>query len=157
MTEQNLFGLLGFYGISTIVGYLMPNPLYTYIYIYIYIYIKCIYMICKHLLLITFLNKSYPSAEMQSVYSTAPANWTGTKLNDCDKLKRKKFIFLYQGAHNNYQHKKWTQLPKFKTWTRLFAFHITLIPLEKVGLQLFSLKLWIRNSRYGRKKKNSKF
>ena len=26
------FGLVGFYGISTIVGYLMPNPLYTYIY-----------------------------------------------------------------------------------------------------------------------------
>ena len=28
------FGLvwLGFYGISTIVGYLMPNPLYIYIY-----------------------------------------------------------------------------------------------------------------------------
>ena len=32
------FGLVGFYGISTIVGYLMPNPLYTYIYIYIYIW-----------------------------------------------------------------------------------------------------------------------
>ena len=25
------FGLVGFYGISTIVGYLMPNPLYTYV------------------------------------------------------------------------------------------------------------------------------
>ena len=25
------FGLVRFYGISTIVGYLMPNPLYTYI------------------------------------------------------------------------------------------------------------------------------
>ena len=25
------FGLVGFYGISTIVGYLRPNPLYTYI------------------------------------------------------------------------------------------------------------------------------
>ena len=25
------FGLVGFYGISTIVGYLMPNSLYTYI------------------------------------------------------------------------------------------------------------------------------
>ena len=25
------FGLVGFYGISTIGGYLMPNPLYTYI------------------------------------------------------------------------------------------------------------------------------
>ena len=23
------FGLVGFYGISTIVGYLMPNPLYA--------------------------------------------------------------------------------------------------------------------------------
>ena len=26
-----LFGLGGFHGISTIVGYLMPNPIYTYI------------------------------------------------------------------------------------------------------------------------------
>ena len=26
-----IFGLVGFYGISTIVGYSMPNPLYTYI------------------------------------------------------------------------------------------------------------------------------
>ncbi len=25
------FGLVWFYGISTIIGYLMPNPLYTYI------------------------------------------------------------------------------------------------------------------------------
>ena len=25
------FGLIGFYGLSTIVDYLMPNPLYTYI------------------------------------------------------------------------------------------------------------------------------
>ena len=25
------FGLVGFYGIPTIVGYLMPNPLYAYI------------------------------------------------------------------------------------------------------------------------------
>ena len=25
------FGLVWFYGISTIVGYLMPNPIYTYI------------------------------------------------------------------------------------------------------------------------------
>ena len=25
------FGLVGFYGISTIVGYLMPNPFYSYI------------------------------------------------------------------------------------------------------------------------------
>ena len=30
-----LFGLVRFYGISTIIGYLMPNPLYTYILKYI--------------------------------------------------------------------------------------------------------------------------
>ena len=33
------FGLVGFYGISTIVGYLMSNPVFTCIYIYTYIYI----------------------------------------------------------------------------------------------------------------------
>ena len=33
----NLVGLVGVYGISTIVGYLMLNPLYT-------------YMICKHII-----------------------------------------------------------------------------------------------------------
>ena len=31
------FGLIGFYGISTIVGYLMLNHLYTHTHIYIYI------------------------------------------------------------------------------------------------------------------------
>ena len=81
----NIYGLVWFYGISTSVGYLILNPLYTYIYwiyfiwfgcilwhinhcrlfnakflfihiyqIYIYIYI---YIICKHILLITFLNE----------------------------------------------------------------------------------------------------
>ena len=29
---EYMFGLVGFYGISNIVGYLIPNPLYTYIY-----------------------------------------------------------------------------------------------------------------------------
>ena len=28
---MNWFSLVGFHGISTIVGYLIPNPLYTYI------------------------------------------------------------------------------------------------------------------------------
>ena len=41
------FGLIGFYGISTLVWYLMPNPFYS--------YIK--YIISKHLLKITFLNE----------------------------------------------------------------------------------------------------
>ena len=34
------FGLVGFYCISTIVGYLMPNPVFT----------KILDIICKHIL-----------------------------------------------------------------------------------------------------------
>ena len=37
------FGLVGFYGISTTVDYLMPNPLYTYILI-IYDLVKLCFM-----------------------------------------------------------------------------------------------------------------
>ena len=43
-----MIGLIGFYGLSTIVSYLMPNLLYTYI----------LNMICNHILLITFFNES---------------------------------------------------------------------------------------------------
>ena len=38
------------------------------------------------------------------------------------------------------------QQPKFKSQTRLFAFHIALLPLGKVWIQLFSLQLWINSS-----------
>ena len=31
MTERHTVGLDWFYGISTLVGHLMPNPVYTYI------------------------------------------------------------------------------------------------------------------------------
>ena len=37
-TSTYLFGKFEFYCIPTIVGYLLPKPVYTYIYIYIYIY-----------------------------------------------------------------------------------------------------------------------
>ena len=35
---------------------------------------------------------------------------------------------------NGYRHRKWTRQHKFKSWTRLIAFHIALIPLEKVWI-----------------------
>ena len=38
VTKLNVYWLVGFYGISSLVGYLMPNSVYIYIYIYIYIY-----------------------------------------------------------------------------------------------------------------------
>ena len=47
---------------------------------------------------------------------------------------------------NGYRHRKWTRWHEFKSWTRMIAFHIALIPLRKVWIQLFSLQLWV-NSR----------
>ena len=47
---------------------------------------------------------------------------------------------------NCYRRNKWTRRHEFKSWTRLIAFHIALIPLGKVWIQLFSLPLWV-NSR----------
>ena len=47
---------------------------------------------------------------------------------------------------NCYRRRKWTRPHEFKSWTRLIAFHIALIPLGKVWIQLFSLQLWV-NSR----------
>ena len=47
---------------------------------------------------------------------------------------------------NGYRRRKWTRRRKFIYLTRLIAFHIALIPLGKVWIQLFSLQLWV-NSR----------
>ena len=47
---------------------------------------------------------------------------------------------------NGYRRRKWTRWHEFKSWTILIAFHIALIPLGKVWIQLFSLQLCV-NSR----------
>ena len=47
---------------------------------------------------------------------------------------------------NGYRRRKWTRWHEFKSWTRLIAFHIALIPLGKEWIQIFSLHLWV-NSR----------
>ena len=44
---------------------------------------------------------------------------------------------------NSYRRCKWTRRYEFKSWTRLIAFHIALIPLGNVWIQLFSLQLWV--------------
>ena len=47
---------------------------------------------------------------------------------------------------NGYCHRIWTQRHEFISWIWLIAFHIALIPLGKVWIQIFSLQLWV-NSR----------
>ena len=46
---------------------------------------------------------------------------------------------------NGYRRRKWTWRHEFKSWTWLIAFHITLIPLGKVWIQIFSLQLWVNS------------
>ena len=41
-------------------------------------------------------------------------------------------ILLLLGGARGYRHRKWTWQHEFKSWTRLIAFHIALIPLGKV-------------------------
>ena len=47
---------------------------------------------------------------------------------------------------SRYCRRKWIRRHEFKSWPRLITFHIALIPLGKVWIQLFSLQLWV-NSR----------
>ena len=44
--------------------------------------------------------------------------------------------------YDGYRRWKWRWQHEFKSWIKLIAFHIALIPLGKVRIQLFSLQLW---------------
>ena len=50
---------------------------------------------------------------------------------------------------NSYRRRKGTRRHEFKSWTRLIAFHIALIPLGKVWIQLFTLQLWVNSRKDG--------
>ena len=56
--------------------------------------------------------------------------------NICERFRRCPWC-------NCYRRRKWTRRHEFTSWTRLIAFHIALIPLGKVWIQLFSLQLWV--------------
>ena len=67
------------------------------------------------------------------------------------KCKRREFVTLLCSSPciwwcNGYRRRIWTRRHEFKSWTWLIAFHMALIPLGKVWIQLFSLQLWV-NSR----------
>ena len=44
---------------------------------------------------------------------------------------------------HGYCRRKWMRRREFKSWTRLFAFHITLIHTRKVWIQFFVLQQWV--------------
>ena len=85
---------------------------------------------------------SYLNNELQNIYQLSqPATYSHISSLDSDKSHKRRCLWC-----NVYRRRKWTQWHKFKSWTRLIAFHIALIPLGKVWIQLFSFQLWV-NSR----------
>ena len=76
-------------------------------------------------------------------YLIAPC---GKELNNYIKNVNIRFPKRRCPSCNGYRRREWTWRHKFKSWTRLIAFHIALIPLGKVWIQSFSRQLWV-NSR----------
>ena len=67
-------------------------------------------------------------------------------------LRTPPYIYIYiwrRSRCNGYYPRKETQWPEFKAWTGLFTFPMALISMGKLGIQQFSLQLWI-NSRAGK-------
>ena len=54
-------------------------------------------------------------------------------------------LFLTGWWCDSYCRKKWTQRTAIKPRMRLIVFHMALVPLRNVWIQLFSLQLWIHS------------
>ena len=93
------------------------------------------------------MKRSFFQAAVVSILLHGCTTWTLTK-----RLEKKldgNYTRMFERSCpwcNGYRRRKWTRRLQFKSWTRLIAFHIALIPLGKVWIQLFSLQLWV-NSR----------
>ena len=84
--------------------------------------------------------------------------WSSSRGNNCHAVQRSlsSGVSVYECIMgffvrrcpwcNCYRRGNWTRWLEFKSWTRLIAFHIALITLGKVWIQVFSLQLWV-NSR----------
>ena len=103
----------------------------------------------------TFLHPTYFPDFSTTDYNFFKHSYTKKHSIPKEKMKLNWKSFFHTGINNlvyqcpwcnGYRHRKWTRRHKFKSWMRLIAFHIALIPLGKVWIQLFSLQLWV-NSR----------
>ena len=102
----------------------------------------------------TITPRTPPQLVINSIYALALLNLSdhsashGPKILRCSSFSCLYFVLSNHPCPwcNDYRHWKWTRWYEFKSWTRPIAFHIALIPLGKVWIQLFSLQLWV-NSR----------
>ena len=79
-------------------------------------------------------------------YAHTYTNISGNIIKDNDELQWTNELGSWC---NGYGRRKWTRWHEFKPWTRLITFHIALIPLGKVWIQLFSLQLWVNSATDG--------
>ena len=120
--------------------------IYIYIYVcvcvYIYVYI-CIYIyIYRHLWCNSYCCRKWNCVCVYIyiyIYAhTIPFSYNNNCYSTCA------YIYIYIMCvckclwYHSYHCKKWTLLPKFKSWMRLFAFHFVLMPLRKARIHLFS-------------------
>ena len=80
-------GFIGFYGISTILGYLMPNPLYTYIYIK---YIRLGWVLW-HINYSRLFNDIY----ILNIYDLAWFHWVLWHINHSGLFNAKSSLYIY--------------------------------------------------------------
>ena len=87
-------------------------------------------------------------------YSTNSRQLWASEISACciksyvlyQELREVPVVFGRCPWYNGYRRRIWTRRYEFRSWMRLITFHVALIPLGKVWIQLFSLKLWV-NSR----------
>ena len=118
--------------------------------------IKSCWFSVNEMLMITiyiFPNKIYyeiPNQVFKSLYKIHVKKMIGNYFLNVSNIFSSRsctFAILYGNVcfiiiqFSRYRRRKWTRRHEFKSWTRLITFHIALIPLGKVWIQLFSLQL----------------
>ena len=86
------FGWVWFYGISTIVGYLMPNPFYTYILNINMIWFRCVSWYINHCRL--YNDKSFIYIYIY-IYGLVWFGWVLWLINYCRLFNAKSFLYVY--------------------------------------------------------------
>ena len=163
--DGQIFSRVRYLQIHTLTHTRTHTHTHTHTYIYIYIRLE----------FIDILKRNYPNCVLNQVYNICRHIWISLCTAKYHWEKRKSIrIFHYKSissiidglfrySHpptdcfvlselfrcpwcNGYRRGKWTRRLEFKSWTRMIAFHIALIPFGKEWIQLFPLQQWV-NSR----------
>ena len=173
--QNQFFVRLLIYWLILISREIFKRYIYIYIYIYIYVHLwrcvsiintkykssnKYVYLwyicVCTHIYIYIYIYIYTSTDRSVSFYQNSSVWLDRLDSRSWDRnpvYSNAIYIYIYIYIYsficpwcNDYGRRKWTRQHEFKTWTWLIAFHIALIPLGKVWIQLFSLQLWV-NSR----------